>query len=161
MDETEIKHVVEAALLAAGRPLTLERIGELFAAKGGGPDRATLKRVLDTLAGDYQGRGIELKEVATGYRVQVKGSMSDWLQPLWEERAPRYTRALLETLALVAYRQPITRARNRRSARRRRQHQHRPHVARAQLDSRRRPSRRARQTGDVRHDARSSSTTSA
>ena len=110
MDETEIKHVVEAALLAAGRPLTLERIGELFAAKGGGPDRATLKRILDTLAGDYQGRGIELKEVATGYRVQIKGAMSDWLQPLWEERAPRYTRALLETLALVAYRQPITRA---------------------------------------------------
>ena len=110
MDETEIKHVVEAALLAAGRPLTLERLGELFAAKGGGPDRATLKRIIDTLAGDYQGRGIELKEVATGYRVQVKGAMSDWLQPLWEERAPRYTRALLETLALVAYRQPITRA---------------------------------------------------
>jgi segregation and condensation protein B len=110
MDETEIKHVVEAALLAAGRPLTLERLQEIFAAKGGGPDRATLKRVLEALAADYQGRGIELKEVATGYRVQVKRSMTDWLQPLWEERAPRYTRALLETLALVAYRQPITRA---------------------------------------------------
>jgi segregation and condensation protein B len=110
MDETEIKHVVEAALLAAGRPLTLERLGELFAAKGGGPDRATLKTVLEALANDYQGRGIELKEVSSGYRLQVKSSMSDWLQPLWEERAPRYTRALLETLALVAYRQPITRA---------------------------------------------------
>jgi segregation and condensation protein B len=110
MDETEIKHVVEAALLAAGRPLTLERLAELFAAKGGGPDRATLKRVIDALVSDYQGRGIELKEVANGYRVQVRGAMSDWLQPLWEERAPRYTRALLETLALVAYRQPITRA---------------------------------------------------
>jgi segregation and condensation protein B len=110
MDETEIKHVVEAALLAAGRPLTLDRIGELFAAKGDGPDRATLKRVLEALAADYQARGIELKEVANGYRVQIKNSMSDWLQPLWEERAPRYTRALLETLALVAYRQPITRA---------------------------------------------------
>jgi segregation and condensation protein B len=110
MDETEIKHVVEAALLAAGRPLTLERLQEIFAAKGGGPDRAALKRVLEALAADYQGRGIELKEVATGYRVQVKRSMTDWLQPLWEERAPRYTRALLETLALVAYRQPITRA---------------------------------------------------
>jgi segregation and condensation protein B len=111
MDETEIKHVVEAALLAAGRPLTLERLGELFAAKGGGgPDRATLKRVVEALAADYQGRGVELKEVATGYRIQIKRSMSDWLQPLWEERAPRYTRALLETLALVAYRQPITRA---------------------------------------------------
>jgi len=110
MDETEIKHVVEAALLAAGRPLTLERLQEIFAAKGGGPDRVALKRVLESLAADYQGRGIELKEVATGYRVQVKGTMTDWLQPLWEERAPRYTRALLETLALVAYRQPITRA---------------------------------------------------
>jgi segregation and condensation protein B len=110
MDETEIKHVVEAALLAAGRPLTLDRLVELFAAKGDGPDRATLKRIVDALAADYQGRGIEIKEVATGYRVQVKRTMSDWLQPLWEERAPRYTRALLETLALVAYRQPITRA---------------------------------------------------
>jgi segregation and condensation protein B len=101
---------VEDALLAAGRPLTLDRICELFAAKGGGPDRATLKGVLEALATDYQSRGIELKEVANGYRVQIKNSMSDWLQPLWEERAPRYTRALLETLALVAYRQPITRA---------------------------------------------------
>jgi segregation and condensation protein B len=110
MDETEIKNVIEAALLAAGRPLTLDRLTELFSGKGEAPDRATLKRVLDTLAAEYQGRGIELKEVATGYRVQVKRSMSDWLQPLWEERAPRYTRALLETLALVAYRQPITRA---------------------------------------------------
>jgi segregation and condensation protein B len=111
MDETEIKHVVEAALLAAGRPLTLDRLVELFAAKGGGgPDRVALKRAIEALAKDYEGRGIELKEVATGYRVQIKSNMTDWLQPLWEERAPRYTRALLETLALVAYRQPITRA---------------------------------------------------
>jgi segregation and condensation protein B len=110
MDDTELKHVVEAALLAAGRPLTLERLQEIFAAKGGDPDRATLKRALEALAKDYEGRGIELKEVSTGYRVQVKRAMTDWLQPLWEERAPRYTRALLETLALVAYRQPITRA---------------------------------------------------
>lgn len=110
MDENEIKHVIEAALLAAGRPLTLDKLADLFAAKGGGPDRAALKQGLDALANDYQGRGIELKEVASGYRVQVKRTMTDWLQPLWEERAPRYTRALLETLALVAYRQPITRA---------------------------------------------------
>lgn len=110
MDENEIKHVVEAALLAAGRPLTLDRLVELFAARGSGPDRASIKGVVDTLAAEYQSRGIELKEVATGYRIQVKRTMSDWLQPLWEERAPRYTRALLETLALIAYRQPITRA---------------------------------------------------
>ncbi|HZF29298.1 MAG TPA: SMC-Scp complex subunit ScpB [Gammaproteobacteria bacterium] len=110
MDETEIKHIVEAALLAAGRPLSLERLQELFATKGGGPERATIKQVLDTLANDYQGRGIELKEVSSGYRIQIRRTMTDWLLPLWEERAPRYTRALLETLALVAYRQPITRA---------------------------------------------------
>jgi segregation and condensation protein B len=110
MDETEIKHVIEAALLAAGRPLSFERLTELFASKGDPPDRAVLKRAVEALASDYSGRGIELKEVATGYRIQVKRSMGDWLQPLWEERAPRYTRALLETLALVAYRQPITRA---------------------------------------------------
>jgi segregation and condensation protein B len=83
---------------------------EIFAAKGDGPDRATLKQAVEALAKDYEGRGIEIKEVATGYRVQVRNTMTDWLQPLWEERAPRYTRALLETLALVAYRQPITRA---------------------------------------------------
>jgi segregation and condensation protein B len=83
---------------------------EIFAAKGDGPDRAALKQALEALAKDYEGRGIELKEVATGYRVQIRTNMTDWLQPLWEERAPRYTRALLETLALVAYRQPITRA---------------------------------------------------
>lgn len=110
MDENELKHVVEAALLAAGRPLTVDRLEQLFAARGPAPDRATIKRIIDTLAAEYQSRGIELKEVATGYRIQVKRSMSDWLQPLWEERAPRYTRALLETLALIAYRQPITRA---------------------------------------------------
>jgi len=110
MDETEIKHVIEAALLAAGRPLTIERLSELFTAKSSAVDRATLKRALDTLATDYQGRAIELAEVSSGYRIQVKRSLSDWLIPLWEERAPRYTRALLETLALIAYRQPITRA---------------------------------------------------
>src|SRR5262245_15051897 len=110
MDENEIQHVVDAALLAAGRPLTIDHLAEIFAAKGGSPDRATLKSALEGLAKDYEGRGIELKEVATGYRVQVRNTMTDWLQPLWEERAPRYTRALLETLALVAYRQPITRA---------------------------------------------------
>src|SRR5262252_2522674 len=110
MDETEIKHVIEAALLAAGRPLTIDRLSELFSAKSSTVDRPTLKRVLDTLSTDYQGRGIELAEVSSGYRIQVKRSISDWLNPLWEERAPRYTRALLETLALIAYRQPITRA---------------------------------------------------
>ncbi len=109
MDETEIKHVLEAALLAAGRPLTLDRLAQLFSAKSSAPDRATLEQALETLSQDYAGRGVELKEVASGYRIQIRRSMTDWLSPLWEERPARYTRALLETLALIAYRQPITR----------------------------------------------------
>jgi len=108
MDETEIKYVLEAALLAAGRPLTVNQLSELFG-KRSRPDNKTLKQVLAALAADYEGRGIELKEVASGYRIQIKSTMSDWLVPLWEDRAPRYSRALLETLALIAYRQPITR----------------------------------------------------
>jgi segregation and condensation protein B len=64
---------------------------------------------LEGLAEDYNYRGVELKEVASGYRIQIRSRMNDWLMPLWEERAPRYSRALLETMALIAYRQPITR----------------------------------------------------
>ena len=108
MDDTQIKHVLEAALLAAGRPLTLEKLSELFP-KRSRPEKQNLERVLEMLVADYEGRGIELKEVASGYRVQIKQSMNDWLTPLWEERVPRYSRALLETLSLIAYRQPITR----------------------------------------------------
>jgi len=110
MDENELKYVVEAALLAAGRPLSVDKLVQLFAEKRVEVERATIRNLLDALNVDYQGRGLQVKEVASGYRIQVRASMHDWLQPLWEERAPRYTRALLETLALVAYRQPITRA---------------------------------------------------
>ncbi len=108
MELNEIKYVVEAALLAAGRPLSLDRLGELFGRRGA-PDRDALRAALASLAEDYAERGIEIKEVASGFRIQVRSRMNDWLMPLWEERAPRYSRALLETLALIAYRQPITR----------------------------------------------------
>jgi segregation and condensation protein B len=108
MDQDEIKYVIEAALLAAGKPLSMDRLADLFARRGA-PDREALKAALTALADEYAKRGIELKEVASGYRIQVRSRMNDWLTPLWEERAPRYSRALLETLALIAYRQPITR----------------------------------------------------
>jgi len=108
MEIYEIKYVLEAALLAAGRPLSMERLAELFGRRGA-PDRNALKTALDALAEDYTDRGIELKEVASGFRIQVRSRMNEWLMPLWEERAPRYSRALLETVALIAYRQPITR----------------------------------------------------
>ncbi len=110
MDERQLRNVIEAALLAAGRPLSLDKLMGIVAAVGEVPERAVVRKAVEALAEEYEGRGIEVKEVASGYRVQVKRSMTDLLQPLWEERAPRYTRALLETLALVAYRQPITRA---------------------------------------------------
>ncbi len=109
MDETELKHVLEAALLGAHRPLTLEKLVELVATKAPEADKATVRSGLEALAAEYEGRGIELREVASGYRIQVRSRMAAWLQPLWEERPPRYSRALLETLALIAYRQPITR----------------------------------------------------
>ena len=109
MEIAEIKHVVEAALLGAGRPLSLDQLHELFAAVSGDVERGMLRAALDELGADYRGRGIELKEVASGYRIQIRQSMTSRLAPLWEQRAPRYSRAMLETLALIAYRQPVTR----------------------------------------------------
>ena len=109
MEIAEIKHVVEAALLGAGRPLNLDQLGELFTAGSEDVERGMLREALEELGRDYQGRGIELKEVASGYRIQIRQSMTARLAPLWEQRAPRYSRALLETLALIAYRQPVTR----------------------------------------------------
>ena len=108
LNHSEIKNVIEAALLGGGRPLSLEQLSGLFG-KRSAPDHKMLKEILRELATDYEGRGIELKEVGSGYRIQIRSSMSEWLSPLWEERAPRYSRALFETLALIAYRQPITR----------------------------------------------------
>ena len=109
MEVAEIKHVVEAALLGAGRPLTLDQLGELFTKDSEDVERGMLRAALEELGQDYQGRGIELREVASGYRIQIRQSMTSRLAPLWEQRAPRYSRAMLETLALIAYRQPVTR----------------------------------------------------
>ena len=108
LNHSEIKNVIEAALLGGGRPLSLEQLSGLFG-KRSVPDRKLLKEILRELSTDYEDRGIELKEVGSGYRIQIRSSMSEWLSPIWEERAPRYSRALFETLALIAYRQPITR----------------------------------------------------
>ena len=106
--DNKVKMIVEGLLLAAGRPLTLDIIIQVFS-KDEQPDREELKSVMDSIAEDCADRGFELKEVASGFRFQVKQELSEWIAKLWEERPPRYTRALLETLALIAYRQPITR----------------------------------------------------
>jgi len=106
--DNKVKMIVEGLLMAAGRPLTLDNIISVFA-RGEKPDRKELKAVMEAIAADCDDRGFELKQVASGYRFQVKQELSEWVAKLWEEKPPRYTRALLETLALIAYRQPITR----------------------------------------------------
>jgi len=108
MDESHIKYFVEAALLAAGRPLSVEQLQGLFDGRST-PAKADIRQAVAALVDDYQDRGITVSEVASGFRIQVKAPMAERLQKLWEERAPRYSRALFETLALIAYRQPVTR----------------------------------------------------
>ncbi len=106
--DNKVKMVVEGLLLAAGRPLTLDNIIQVFSMDEK-PDHEELKAVIDSIVEDCNDRGVELKEVASGFRFQVKQELSEWVAKLWEERPPRYSRALLETLALVAYKQPVTR----------------------------------------------------
>jgi len=108
MDASEIKHFIEAALLAAGRPLNIDQLHNLFDGRMA-PEKAEIRQAIATLNEEYAQRGISITEVASGFRVQVKAGMADQLQKLWEERPPRYSRAMFETLALIAYRQPITR----------------------------------------------------
>jgi len=108
MSEARIKHVIEAVLLASGKPLTLEQLLGVFG-DGEKPERDQLRQAITALQEDCAERGVELVEVASGYRMQVKQDMEPWVSRLTEEKPARYSRALLETLALVAYRQPITR----------------------------------------------------
>jgi segregation and condensation protein B len=108
MDDNEIKYFLEAALLAAGRPLSIDQLQGLFDGRTA-PEKSEIRKAIATLNDEYEHRGILVSEVASGFRMQVKASMADRLQKLWEDRPPRYSRALFETLALIAYRQPITR----------------------------------------------------
>ena len=95
-------------MLAAGRPLSIDQLQGLFDGRSA-PEKTEIRQAIATLNEDYSERGIVVTEVASGFRMQIKSAMADRLQKLWEERPPRYSRALFETLALVAYRQPITR----------------------------------------------------
>lgn len=106
--QEKLKNIIEASLLAAGEPLSIDRLLALFEEEER-PERKTLQEAIGLLQQECTGRGIELREVASGYRYQARSEVSRWVSRLWEERAPRYSRALLETLALIAYRQPITR----------------------------------------------------
>ncbi len=107
-DLEKIKQIIEGLLLTAGKPLTLDKIAEIFT-KEELPERSVLKMAMEEIEKSCEGRGFELKKVASGYRLQVRQELSDWVGRLWEEKPQRYSRALLETLAIIAYRQPITR----------------------------------------------------
>ena len=109
MQERYLRNVIEAALLAAGRPLSVAELIEIFDAREQ-PAADEVRAVLEALESDYADRGIELREVASGFRIQIRHTLTDAVSRLWQERPQRYSRALLETLALIAYRQPITRA---------------------------------------------------
>jgi segregation and condensation protein B len=109
MSESYVRNVIEAALLAAGTPLPVAELTRLFD-DSARPSAQQVRAALAALAAEYSGRGIELKETASGFRIQVRRELAAEISRLWPERAPRYSRALLETLALIAYRQPITRA---------------------------------------------------
>lgn len=103
-----LKHIIEAALLAAEEPLTRDRLASLFE-DDERPSNAEIGKALEAIDEDCADRGVELREVASGWRFQVKEDFQDWIARLWTERPQKYTRATLETLALIAYRQPITR----------------------------------------------------
>ncbi|MFP3978624.1 SMC-Scp complex subunit ScpB [Marinobacter sp. KMM 10035] len=104
----KIQAIAEAALLAAGKPLTLDQLRELFP-EDERPARQVMEHVMMLVGNACEGRGFELRKVASGYRLQIREEFAPWVSRLFEEKPQRYSRALLETLALIAYRQPITR----------------------------------------------------
>jgi len=110
MNKGQLKNIIEAALMVSERPVSITRLLALFEKELDRPEGADVRAAVDQITEDYKGRGIELKEVASGFRIQVNGDYSKWINLLIEDRPPRYSRALLETLAIIAYRQPVTRA---------------------------------------------------
>jgi segregation and condensation protein B len=108
MRETGLVQILEAALLAAGKPLTVQNMADLFDEQER-PENTEIREALKEIADRCEDRGYELREVSSGFRFQVRQELSPWMARLWHERPQKYSRALLETLALIAYRQPITR----------------------------------------------------
>lgn len=109
MDNGRLKQILEAALLAAGRPLAIADLESLFVTDSEGPSRDDIRSALGELGSDWESGSLVLQQVASGYRAQVRSEFEPWIRHLWDEKPPRYSRALLETLAIIAYRQPITR----------------------------------------------------
>lgn len=105
----KLKNILEAVLLATDKPMSVQQLDAIFEGDEDRPTRDDIRKALHDLTDEYAERGFELKQIASGFRIQVKQDFSEWVGRLWEEKPARYTRALLETMSLIAYRQPITR----------------------------------------------------
>lgn len=110
MSQKKIKNIIEAALMVSTQTLSIQRLMNLFDEdKTLHPDRDSIKTAINDLQKDFEGHGVSLVEVASGFRFQANSEYAEWVNHLFDERPPRYSRALLETLSIIAYRQPITR----------------------------------------------------
>lgn len=109
MNDDDVKRVVEAALMAADSALSMDRLMQLFEPDAQKPERDQVRKAVAALQQECEGKGVELRKVASGWRYQTRPEVQPWVARLWQEKPPRYSRALLETLALIVYRQPITR----------------------------------------------------
>ena len=109
MDIEKLKPVLEALFSASDKPLSVNQLFELFVGDIEQPSKDDIRQAIKQLTEKYENSGFELKQVASGFRFQVRADFETWVVRLWEQKPPRYSRALLETLALIAYRQPITR----------------------------------------------------
>lgn len=109
MTASDLKNILEAVLMTSDAPMDINRLASLFEHDQEAVDKSAIRDALRELQEEYSGRGIELKEVASGFRIQVRSQYADWVNRLFDEKPQRYSRALLETLAIIAYRQPVTR----------------------------------------------------
>jgi segregation and condensation protein B len=109
MDNEKLKPILEALFAASDKPLSVNQLFDLFVGDIDQPGKDDIRKAIQDLVDEYQHGGIELKQVASGFRFQVRSDYESWVVRLWEQKPPRYSRALMETLALIAYRQPITR----------------------------------------------------
>ena len=109
MDINKLKPILEALFAAADRPLSVNQIFDIFSGDVDQPGKDDIRKAIDEIGEQFQQGGLELKQVASGFRFQVKPAYESWVSRLWDQKPPRYSRALMETLALIAYRQPITR----------------------------------------------------
>lgn len=111
MEIKKLNNIIEAALMAADRPITVNELENLFGEDDADkPNKDDIRKSLKTLIEQYEDRGIRLKQVGSGFRIYVPEDYANWVSKLWEEKPPRYSRAFLETLVIIAYRQPATRA---------------------------------------------------